>query len=158
MTGQELELVEQMLPLLKDAYAAGGWLAVLPIVLPMLVQFYKSDMIQGFIPEKYQFGNLKLPAQFGVAFLVAAVPVFITKTMTSGPASGAVLAVTAGIAAAISYAKVLKPMGSSNTASRALAHTPQTVRNTVGLVARVDQAKINDWLKKIEEAKAAKVK
>ena len=156
MTPEEMKMIEGIIELCKNAYSAGGWLALLPVALPSLVQLYKADFVQGFLPERMRYSVLKPGAQFGLAFAITALPVFLTKLVTSGLASAAVLAVTAGLAATFTYAKGLKPATTSNPASRAIAYAPKTVRNSLGMIAKVDQAKIDGWVKMIEEKRKAK--
>jgi hypothetical protein len=156
MSDSEMQIIEQMIPMLREAYKGGGWLALLPVLLPSLVQLFKSDFIQNLLPDNMKFANLKPAAQFGLAFGVAALPVFFAKAITSGVVAALVLSVSAGIASTVSYAKLLKPAGTSNTASKAIAYAPQTMRNTLGMVAKVDQAKINDWIEKIEKKRQDK--
>ncbi len=143
---------DQTLAVLKDAFSAGGWLAALPVLLPMLVNAYKHGFIQKFIPDNYKWDNLGTPTQLVLSFLITALPVFAVKIASAGALSSATLSTAIGAASVAAYATVLKPVANSETMTKILAGTPEALTRAASIVIRPDMdaiAKVREDNKKV---------
>ena len=127
------KMVQDLLSTLKEAYALGGWLAVIPIALVAAVNIYKLPFFQGFLPEKFRWDRLRGRYQLLIVFLVALLGGLGTSLMAGVSfAAALVTAFGAAITAAIGHTFMLKPAAKALTP--AAAALPDTVSRPLSLI------------------------
>ncbi len=133
MEGLDPKLVEGLLASLREAYALGGWLAVIPVALVAAVNIFQMPFVQNLLPEQWQWDRLKLVPKLGIVFGVSFAGGLITH-MAGGLSIGAaaVTAVGAGVAAVVGHRWGLKPL--AKVATPAVSYMPDYVSRPLSVV------------------------
>lgn len=136
----EVEALKGFYQAAQEAFAHGGWTALLPFVPMTLVNLYKLQVIQDALATRWPklaWANLSSGAQMLVAFLVGAAPVFLYNAATGGIGAAAMLSVFSGIAAVIGF-KPLAMATRSDTATAIAASVPAPVAHAASIVLPLD--------------------
>ena len=133
---------ETILQMAYDMWKArgGGWLFLLPMAPMVLVQLYKTEMVQGLVAQyfpKFAFAAMSKPKQMLVSFLVGALPVLASYIFTVPVPQALMLSVSAGAAAVFGY-PVAKFMARTNVATSAAMNLPSFAVKPMSLVFPLD--------------------
>lgn len=138
MESLDPKLVEALLASLREAYAMGGWLAVIPVALVALVNVFQLPFVQNLLPESIQWDRLKLGPKLGIVFAVSFAGGLVTH-LAGGLSLGAaaVTAIGAGIAAVLGHKFMLKPAASALTP--AASYVPSQLTAAASIVVPFDK-------------------
>lgn len=133
--------VDAFIAAVREAYSLGGWLAVLPMVVLVVVNAYKLPAVQALFPQHAQWTNLPRGVQLSAVFLTSFA---VALASHLGKASLLGVLITAGITAvtaAVSFVTT-KPLARSHVVSAWAAKTPEPMTRALSLLAPLDLSRI----------------
>jgi hypothetical protein len=106
------EMLQESVAVLREAYALGGWWALLIGLVVVCVNLYQVGG-EAYLPEPYRFSRLALGWQLAVVALAGVASGFLAHGLGAGIAAAALAGVLAALAAVGTHLGVLKPAGAA---------------------------------------------
>lgn len=134
---------EQIISALKEVYDLGGWLAVLPIIVMMVVNFYKLPAIQALFPTRLQWVNLPFLMQISAVFMTAFGAALVAHVGKASFTGVWLTAVVTSFSSCVTFAGAAKPIARMPKVASAIARMPRPLVHGVSLVAPVDWHRVD---------------